>query len=433
VTLRRRLFSLEAFGIKLGLDNMRTLVEALGHPERAYPTVHVAGTNGKGSVCAIVERALRAAGYRTGLYTSPHLDRLEERMAIDGQPVASDRLDAAAGRVFAAVDAAIADGRLTVTPTFFEVTTAIAFEVFRAEPVDVAVIEVGLGGRFDATNIITPVAGAIVSIAFDHERHLGSTLGQIGGEKGGIAKPGIPLVVGALPPEALHAIERVRSEAGAPPLVHAEDAVGLDGLDAGRARVLVRSQRWPGLPVLPLSLLGRHQVANAAVAVRLLEVLSRHGVRMGADAVARGLTEARWPARLEWLRTPDGELLIDAAHNPAGAEALASYLHDAGRAPLPVVLAAMQDKDVDGMVRPLASVASRFVATGVATPRAFAPEALASRIAAAAPGTPVSSVPDARAAIDDALARDRRAVAAGSIYFIGPLRARLIESGAVPI
>src|SRR6476619_8585000 len=136
---------------------MRTVVEALGHPERAYPTVHVAGTNGKGSVCAIVERALRAAGYRTGLYTSPHLDRLEERMAIDGQPVASDRLDAAAGRVFAAVDAAIADGRLTVTPTFFEVTTAIAFEVFRAEPVDVAVIEVGLGGRFDATNIITPV------------------------------------------------------------------------------------------------------------------------------------------------------------------------------------------------------------------------------------------------------------------------------------
>jgi dihydrofolate synthase/folylpolyglutamate synthase len=433
VTLRERLFSLEAFGIKLGLDNMRTLVEALGHPERAYPTVHVAGTNGKGSVCAIVERALRAAGYRTGLYTSPHLDRLEERMAIDGEPVASDRLDAAAARVFAAVDAASADGRLAVTPTFFEVTTAIAFDVFRAEAVDVAVIEVGLGGRFDATNIITPVAGAIVSIAFDHERHLGSTLEQIGGEKGGIAKPGIPLVVGTLPPEALRAIERVRSEAGAPPLVHAEDAVGLDTLDAGRARVLVRSQRWPDVPVLPLSLLGRHQVANAAVAVRLLEVLSTHGLRMDADAVARGLTEARWPARLEWLRTPGGELLIDAAHNPAGAEALASYLHDAGRAPLPVVLAAMQDKDVDGMVRPLAAVASRFVATGVATPRAFAPEALASRIAVAAPATPVSAVPDARAAIDDALARDRRAVAAGSIYFIGPLRARLIESGAVPI
>jgi len=412
---------------------MQALAAELGRPERAFRSVHVAGTNGKGSVVAMVERALTAAGHRTGRYTSPHLVDITERFAVNGHPIGRPALEAAVSDVRAAVDRLLSRGRLQASPTFFEVTTAIAFEVFRAEPVDVAVIEVGLGGRFDATNIITPVAGAIVSIAFDHERHLGSTLGQIGGEKGGIAKPGIPLVVGALPPEALHAIERVRSEAGAPPLVHAEDAVGLDGLDAGRARVLVRSQLWPGLPVLPLSLLGRHQVANAAVAVRLLEVLSRHGVRMGADAVARGLTEARWPARLEWLRTPDGELLIDAAHNPAGAEALASYLHDAGRAPLPVVLAAMQDKDVDGMVRPLASVASRFVATGVATPRAFAPEALASRIAAAAPGTPVSSVPDARAAIDDALARDRRAVAAGSIYFIGPLRARLIESGAVPI
>jgi dihydrofolate synthase/folylpolyglutamate synthase len=432
VTLRERLFALEAFGIKLGLGNMRTLVAALDHPERAYPTVHVAGTNGKGSVCAMVERALRAAGCRTGLYTSPHLDRLEERMALDGEPVSPGRLDDAAARVFAAVDAAIDDRRLPVTPTFFEVTTAIAFDLFRSAAVDIAVIEVGLGGRFDATNVITPAAAAIVSIALDHERHLGSTLTQIATEKAGIAKPGVPLVVGALPPEAAIEVERVAAAVGAP-IDAAEGAVTLEALDAGRARLRPHSARWPALPVITMSLLGRHQVANAAVALRVLEVLNARGQPIGADAVVRGLSDARWPARLEWLRLHSGDLLIDAAHNPAGAEALASYLHDAGGLALPVVLAAMADKDVEGMVRPLAGVASRFVATGVALPRALPPDALAARIRAVAPGTPVIAVPGPRAAIDEAFAGERRAVAAGSIYFVGPLRARLIESGAAPI
>jgi dihydrofolate synthase/folylpolyglutamate synthase len=432
VTLRERLFGLEAFGIKLGLDNMRTLVGALAHPERAFPTVHVAGTNGKGSVCAMVERALRAAGYRTGLYTSPHLDRLEERMALDGEPIAAARLDASAARVFAAVDAALADGRLPATPTFFEVTTAIAFDAFRAADVDVGVIEVGLGGRFDATNVITPIAGAIVSIAYDHERHLGSTLARIAGEKAGIAKPGVPLVVGAVPEEAMRTIERAAAEAGAP-MVPAAGGVSLEALEAGRARVRAHSRRWPALPVLPLSLLGRHQVANAAVAVRLLEVLDARGLPLAADAVTRGLADTRWPARLEWLRTRDGDLLIDAAHNPAGAVALASYLVDAGGSPLPVVLAAMQDKDVNGMVRPLAGVASRFVATTVRSARALPAETLATRIRATVPGTPVTAVAEPGVAVGEALAHDPRAVAAGSIYFVGPLRARLIESGAVPI
>jgi dihydrofolate synthase / folylpolyglutamate synthase len=160
VTLRDRLFALEMFGIKLGLDNMGVLVEALDHPERAFPTVHVAGTNGKGSVCAMVERALRAAGYRTGLYTSPHLDRLEERMAIDGEPVAAERLDAAADRVFSAVDAARADHRLSVTPTFFEVTTAIAFDVFRAAAVQVGVITLVASKRPPRPTSITPTCTA---------------------------------------------------------------------------------------------------------------------------------------------------------------------------------------------------------------------------------------------------------------------------------
>jgi dihydrofolate synthase/folylpolyglutamate synthase len=432
VTIRDRLFALEAFGIKLGLDNIGVLVEALGHPERAYPTVHIAGTNGKGSVSAMVERALRAAGYRTGLYTSPHLDRLEERMAVSGEAIDAGRLDASARDVFAEVDAACADGRLPVMPTFFEVTTAIGLDVFRAAQVDVAVIEVGLGGRFDATNVIRPRATAITSIAFDHERYLGTTLAQIAGEKAGIAKPGVPLVVGTLPDEAMAVVERVARDVGAP-LLPAEGSIERLELTRGRACVRPRTPEWPDLQPVHLSLLGRHQADNAATAVRVLQVVHAAGVPLTGDAVALGLTTTRWPARLEWLRLASGELLIDAAHNPAGAEALASYLRDAGSGPMPVVLAAMQDKDIDAMVGSLLPLASAIITTGAGTPRAFAPEALASRVKALAPGADVTAVTEPRAAVATALALERRAVAAGSIYFVGPLRARLIESGATPI
>lgn len=431
MTIRERLFALEAFGIKLGLDTIGMIAEARGHPERAYPTIHVAGTNGKGSVCAMVERALRAAGYRTGLYTSPHLDRLEERMAIDGEPVGTGRLDAAARDVFAAIDAAAADGRLPVTPTFFEVTTAIGFDVFRAAAVDVAVIEVGLGGRFDATNIVTPCVSAITSIAFDHERHLGTTLARIAGEKAGIAKPGVPLVVGHLPEEAMEVVGRHARDVGAP-ILAAGRSVDLLDVTRGRARVQPRTAAWPDLGPLDLSLLGRHQADNAATAVRVLEAVNAR-IPLTGRAVSSGLTMARWPARLEWLRLPEGDLLIDAAHNPAGAEALASYLRDQGGPPMPLVFAAMQDKDVEAMARPLLPVTSAIITTGVDTPRAFAPEALAARLQALAPGSDVTAVADPRAALARALDAGGRAVAAGSIYFVGPLRARLVESGAAPI
>jgi dihydrofolate synthase / folylpolyglutamate synthase len=433
VTVRERLFALEAFGIKLGLENMRVLMAALVHPERACPTIHVAGTNGKGSVCAMVECALRASGHRTGLYTSPHLDRLEERVAVDGVPVQPDVLDAALERTFAAADAAHADGRLSVTPTFFEVTTAAAFDVFRTAGVEVGVIEVGLGGRFDATNVVAPAATAITSIAFDHERHLGSTLAAIAAEKAGIIKPAVPVVMGALPPEARAVVERAAREAGAP-LLESDGCVTVHESVGGRARVAAHSTRWPDLPVMPLGLLGGHQVQNAATTLRLLEVVDARLVPI-TDAGARaGLTQARWPARLEWLRLPGaGELLIDAAHNPAGAEALASYLHESGTRAVPIVLAAMQDKDIDGMVRPLARVTSRFLATTVGTARALSAQALAARIAAVAPSARVDAVPEPDAAIAAALGERGRAVAAGSIYFVGPLRARLLRSGAVPI
>ena len=199
------LFALEQFGIKFGLENISAIVERLGHPERAFRSIHIAGTNGKGSVTAMVDAALRDAGHRSARFTSPHLVDLSERFVIDGRPVNGDALAAAIDDVRMAIDDLRAHGRLDVQPTFFEVTTAVAFLLFQRAGVDVAVLEVGLGGRLDATNVVTPpalVATAITSIAFDHQLYLGTTLREIALEKAGIIKPGVPVVVGPLDPEA---------------------------------------------------------------------------------------------------------------------------------------------------------------------------------------------------------------------------------------
>ena len=410
---RERLFALEQFGIKLGLDNIRAILAALDHPENAWRSIHIAGTNGKGSVAAMVERGLRAGGLATGRYTSPHLDAIEERVAINGVAVDRETFTDATDRVFGAVDAASRAGTLAVTPTFFEVSTAVAFEIFRRARVDVAVVEVGLGGRFDATNVLRPDLTVITSIAFDHERHLGTTLSQIAFEKAGIAKPGTPLVVGRLPDEAARRIAEVAAAVGAP-IIEAQARVG--GRD---------------YPTMKLALNGRHQLENAAVAVAVLEAWSARVAFLPTDAIVTGLTDCQWPARLEWLRPAGGgELLVDAAHNPAGAAALAAYLQDTGVAPLPIVLAVMEDKNLAGMVTPLVPLASSFIATTVANARARKAEALASALQALAPALTIEAEPDPQAAVSRALAHAPRAVVAGSIYLIGPLRARLLEKGA---
>ncbi len=426
-----RLFALEQFGIKLGLDNIRTLVEALGRPELTWRAVHIAGTNGKGSVTAMVETALRHAGHRTGRYTSPHLDRLEERFEIDGVPVTRAELDRVAEDVFVVVDRLRADGTLAVLPTFFEVTTAMAFELFRRGEVDVGVIEVGLGGRFDATNVLSPAVTAITSIDFDHERHLGRTLAEIAMEKAGIAKLGVPMVVGTVSAEAHASIAASCHEKQAR-LIDATDGVDVDvSMHEGVAtvRVTTTTQAYP--PVR-LALRGRHQVANALVALRVLECCNDVGIASGPDDILAGLGRARWPARLEWLQIGSGRLLVDAAHNPAGARALAEYLRDAGLAPLPIVLGVMQDKDIDGMLGAFVPVASSIVATDTGSARAMKASALAATIARVAPHVPMHAEPDPEAAVRLALADSPAAVAAGSIYLVGPLRARLIDRGARP-
>ena len=437
MTPLERLFALEQFGIKLGLDNIRTLLAALDHPERAWPSIHIAGTNGKGSVAAMVERGLRAAGLKTGRYTSPHLDRIEERVALDGQPVDSATFESVTADTFKVIDRLV-DGSLPGSslgegrPTFFEVSTAIAFDIFRRAQVDVAVVEVGLGGRFDATNVLTPKITAITSIAFDHERHLGRTLSDIAFEKAGIAKPGVPLILGRLPEEAAARIATVAHEVGAP-LVDAH----------------APSDRT--YPSMTLALRGRHQLANAAVAVAILERWSTDVSHLPTEAIVTGLTECEWPARLEWLLVPfdslsshfatgqlaqdgppDGELLIDAAHNPAGAEALASYLRDIGSPALPIVFAAMADKDLQNMIAALAPVAASFIATTVPHARARTAEQLAAEIRGLV-SVPVVAAGSPLDAVARALELSSRAVACGSIYMIGPLRARLLESGATRV
>jgi dihydrofolate synthase / folylpolyglutamate synthase len=412
LTPLERLFALEQFGIKLGLDNIRVILAALGNPERAYRSIHIGGTNGKGSVAAMVERGLRAAGLHTGRYTSPHLDRIEERVAIDGQPVDRGAFEAVTAHVLDTVDALQAKGTLKVPPTFFEVSTAVAFEIFKRSSVDVAVVEVGLGGRFDATNVLTPTIAAITTIAFDHERHLGHTLSEIAFEKAGIAKPGVSLVIGRLPGEAAARIAKVAAAIGAPIF---------------DAHATTTDREYPPMT---LALAGRHQLENAAVATAILERWSALVGYLPTEAIVAGLTQCEWPARLEWLRIPpNGELLIDAAHNPAGAAALASYLMDRGNEKLPIVFAAMADKDVEKMIAALALVASAFVATSAANERAQPSDQLADEIRRLVT-VPVEAVASPEAAVTRALEFSRRAVAAGSIYMVGPLRAKLIAAGA---
>jgi dihydrofolate synthase/folylpolyglutamate synthase len=395
------LFSLEQFGIKFGLDNITTIVAHLGHPERAFRSVHIAGTNGKGSVTAMVDASLRAAGHKSARYTSPHLVDLSERFVIDGRPVGEGDLVRAVADVRDAIDDLRTRGELEVQPTFFEVTTAVAFELFRRANVEIAVLEVGLGGRLDATNVVAPphlVATAITSIAFDHQLYLGSTLREIALEKAGIVKPGVPLVVGPLPADARTAIEQVARERGAAMIqAVSEDASGLA----------------IGLP-------GAHQIANAAVAVRLLQIVDANGIAVPASAIGAGLAEPGWPGRLEARSLSGGrELLLDAAHNPAGAAALASYLEGDAGPKRPLVYAAMRDKDVGGMFTALLPAVSRLVATRASNPRSAEPAALAERARAIAPGLPISIEPVIADALAEAWRHSPRIVVAGSIFLLG--------------
>jgi dihydrofolate synthase/folylpolyglutamate synthase len=395
------LFSLEQFGIKFGLDSISTIVARLGHPERAFRSVHIAGTNGKGSVTAMVDAALRAAGHRSARYTSPHLVDLAERFVIDGHPVREPELVSAVAEVREAIEGLRAEGALEVQPTFFEVTTAVAFVLFRRAGVNIAVLEVGLGGRLDATNVVAPpdlLVTAITSIAFDHQLYLGESLREIALEKAGIIKAGVPVVIGPLEPEAATVIEEVAATRGAP-LIRAT-AADCAGMTIGLA--------------------GIHQRTNAAVSVRVLESLDAVGVAVSHQAIAAGLGDPQWPGRLDRRHFADGrELLLDAAHNPAGAASLASYLSGEGGDPRPLVFAAMRDKDVAGMFAALLPAVASLIVTRASNARSADPDALARQARTIAPALPIAIVPDLGAALDTAWRASPRIIVAGSIFLLG--------------
>jgi dihydrofolate synthase/folylpolyglutamate synthase len=416
------LLSLEVLGMKFGLENMRRLCSALDHPELAFRSVLVAGTNGKGSVTAMVSAALYASGRRVGRYTSPHLLRLEERFVIDETEVDTADLRAAAGQVQRAVQTLLDRGELEGPPTFFECTTATAFELFRRAGVDIAVLEVGLGGRLDATNVVTPVAAAITSIDVDHQAQLGSTIAAIAREKSGIVKPGVPVVVGPLPQEADAVVAETCQEHGAPLIRIGRDvsveAALRDGLTF--VSIATTSRR---LRNVRLALTGRHQASNAAVAVALLDQLSRVGLEIEDEAVVTGLSAARWPARLERLRWRNCDVLLDAAHNPAGARALADYLREARWSDVTLVFGAMRDKDVSGMLKELLPLCAVVICTTAQSPRAMRSTELGEiSVELAGSTVRVETIPEPRVALARACELERSVVAAGSIFLIGPLR-----------
>lgn len=413
----------------LKLHQMRTLLHRLGDPHRRLRLVHVAGSKGKGSTSALLAAVLRRAGHRTGLFTSPHLTRVEERIQVDGQPITAAELTALLGEVRAAVGAAP-----PLEPTFFEIATAVGFLHFVRRRTDAAVIEVGLGGRFDSTNVCRPAVALITSISFDHTQQLGNRLARIAREKAGIVKPGVPTVSGVTAAEARPVIELACRERRAPLRQLGVDfryryepgRVTADGLHLARVQVVTRERTWP---VLELGLLGEHQAANAAVALACVEELRSAGWHVPGETVAAGLAGVDWPARLEVVgRRP--LVVLDCAHNVASAHALVETLRESfPPARRLLVFAASADKDVAGILRVLAPhFRHAFLTRYAGSARGVPPEALAALLPADA-DLAVTCCPTAAEAWHAARAAagpDDLVCVTGSVFLAGELRPLLV-------
>ena len=418
-----RLLALEPLGVKLGLEGITRLCAELGNPQHSFRTLHVAGTNGKGSVTAMAHAALVASGLRAARYTSPHLSDLAERFVIGHESVGGALLDVVITDVLTCASNLQRRRQLPGPPTFFEATTAVAFEIFRRCQVEVAVVEVGLGGRLDATNIVRPVASAITAIGLDHREHLGNTLVDVAREKAGIIKSATPVVIGDLPPAAKIVVVDTASAVGAPVVdtttgCHAHVSTVRNG-ETQLDLTTPDGQYGP----LVLGLRGRHQVGNALVAVRLLETARGSGLTIPDTAIATGLTAPRWPGRLEYITLREGHrLLLDAAHNVEGAAALAAYLRATHPEQPPLVLGVMQDKDVDGMLRALLPVTSTIVATAPDMARAMPAEQIAIEVKRLDHHRTVMTSPRAVDAFRLARTLGPLVSVAGSIFLVGAIR-----------
>jgi dihydrofolate synthase/folylpolyglutamate synthase len=414
----------QASSAKFNLENISVLARHLGHPENKYPSVHIAGTNGKGSTAAFLEAILREAGYRTGLYTSPHLERINERMRVEGNDIPDEAFADVFSRIHALIEKLLADGTLRAHPTFFECVTAMAFLYFAEAGVDFAVFETGLGGRLDSTNIVTPQVSIITRIDFDHENFLGHSLHEIAAEKAGIIKPTVPVVIAEQRDEVRQAIA-ARTAVLHSPLVEPATLFSVESLrlEEGRVRAVVRE---PGggksMNIDPL-LAGRFQLQNALNAVAAAHVLKSQGYRMTDGVIELGIAAAVWPGRIEKIHSqPD--IYLDGAHNPSSARELDAFLADnfAGRRII-LIFGALRDKAVDEIAGILFPRAAHVIFTEASTSRAISAAQLAEIAGHYAASSEI--IPDAARALDAALAKaaPRDAIfITGSLYLVGQLR-----------
>ena len=405
----RFLFSLgpELKTIKWDLDRIRTLLAELGNPHERCRYIHVAGTNGKGSTCAMLASALRVAGFRTGLYTSPHLVDARERIQIDGRKISEEAWTAAFERVHAAAERLIAREAMEAHPSFFETVTAMGFLAFAEAAVEVVVLEVGLGGRLDATNVIVPEAAVITPIDFDHEAFLGSSIESIAAEKAGILKQDRPAVFAAQRPEALNVLEARALDLNVPVTHSSSWRIEHLEMDRFGSRFILMADREIAI-TCPLA--GAHQVENARTAVAALRVF---GVE--PPAIQEGIARAQWPGRLQRAGSHPA-FILDGAHNPAGGRALASYIRQffAGE-PVRLIYGAMRDKAVEEVTNTLFPLAEEVILTAPDQPRALNPASLADVVQ----HRRLRIAPNLSEAIDMARANPMTTFITGSLFLVG--------------
>jgi len=423
----------QAAASKFDLENTRVLLERLGRPDRAYPTIHIAGTNGKGSTAAFVESILRQAGFRTGLNTSPHLERINERFRVNGEEISDAQFAQTFTRIHAVIEQLLAEGKLRAHPTYFECATALAFEVFAHERVEFGVIEVGLGGRLDATNVITPVVSIVTPIDFDHENYLGHSLREIAGEKAGILKQGVAAASAPQMAEARKVLQ-ARAEELQCPLVETSEAFRMEqeSMESGCVRAQVTEVRTGTEFSITPQLPGRFQLQNALNAVAAARLLQAKGFRISNENIERGIAEAQWPGRLEKLQMrPD--VYLDGAHNPGAARELSHFLEqNFGGRRVVLIYGAMRDKAVDEVTGLLFPWAAEVIFTQPNSPRAVSAMQLARM--AGHHANHFTIVENAEEALDWALGKARPEDAifiTGSLYLVGQLRHAWKERGKV--
>jgi len=417
---RALLDSLPRFEVKPGLERTRRLLEALGHPEERLPTIHVAGTNGKGSIVAMLASILQRAGLRIGCYTSPQVVDFRDRIVVNGEWITEQ---AFAGSV-ARMQRAIADGD---TPSQFEVITALALDHFARSEVDLAVVEVGLGGRFDATNVVSPILTILSNVTLDHQWILGESLEKIAWEKAGIAKHGVPLVHGRLEESAMDVVSTECEQVGAA-------TVATEGIDLVRTSVDWEAARYRATLAgeeieVELPLLGGYQLENLRVVLRAIELLRDRGARVSDDALIVGLREVEWPGRFEVVQR-DPTIVLEGAHNAAGARRLARdiALQVPDRSRRHLAFGALADKDAEGMLDALAPAFSEIVLCQSASPRAVPAQELHERAAARGlDATWYHSVDEALEAVIPSLGEADVLVVAGSLTVVAEARRDLME------